>query len=132
MKNCIELPYCENNKIDIKGIINGLVNGDINLYSKNDLDDNFEKVYLKEEIDNKLIEKYENIRLAYFMINLSKKHLNLIDTIKYEKILNDIKKDTLELKNLKTYIMAISESEISETSDEMLTYELVQTIRDLK
>ena len=90
---------------------------------------------LKKEVFNDIInviKKYENIELAKSIINLSKKQRDFVSVIKYKIVLNKLKRDIIELKKYSTYVMTIPESEMSKVSDEMLKYELIQTIRDLK
>ncbi len=124
----------KNNRYHLQVLASNLTDGNIKLFVQEGALDNrkFKRYCLKDTLNNKIIEKYENIELAKSIINLSKKQRDFISVIKYKIVLNKLKRDIIELKKYSTYVMTIPESEMSKVSDEMLKYELTQTIRDLK
>ena len=124
----------KNNRYHLQVLASNLTDENIKLFVQEGALDNrkFKRYCLKDTLNNKIIEKYENIELAKSIINLSKKQWDFVSVIKYKIILNKLKKDIIELKKYSTYVMTIPETEMSKVSDEMLKYELTQTIRDLK
>lgn len=124
----------KNDRYHLQVLASNLTDGNIKLQVQEGTLKNkkFKRYCLRDNLNNKIIEKYENIELAKSIINLSKKQWDFVSAIKYKIVLNKLKKDIIELKRYSTYVMTISGSEMTKVSDEMLKYELTQTIRDLK
>lgn len=124
----------KNDRYHLQMLASNLTDGNIKLQVQEGTLKNkkFKRYCLRDNLNNKIIEKYENVELAKSIINLSKKQWDFVSAIKYKIVLNKLKKDIIELKRYSTYVMTISGSEMIKVSDEMLKYELTQTIRDLK
>lgn len=124
----------KNDRYYLQVLASNLTDGNIKLYVQegNIRNGRFKRYFLREFLNNKIIEKYEKIIIVKGIINFYKKRGDFINIKKYNIVLNKLKKDIIELKRYSTYVITISKSEMKKVSDEMLKYELTQTIRDLK